>query len=154
PACRALGYEPADLVGAYFSDFAHPDDKARFVRNRTRYLSGAPLDSLDHRYRFVGRDGAIQWLEGNPTTLSDETGEAVGIVNTFRDVSEQVAAETALAASEARYRLIAEKIPDIFVQTDKNGRIEYISPACRKLGFEPAELVGSKVSDVTHPEDR
>ncbi|HTX51376.1 MAG TPA: ATP-binding protein [Caulobacteraceae bacterium] len=59
-----------------------------------------------------------------------------------------------LAESEMRYRLIAERSPDIIIRYDIEGRIEYISPAARNYNYEPDELVGRNVRELLEPQDQ
>jgi PAS domain S-box-containing protein len=56
-----------------------------------------------------------------------------------------------LAESEARYRMLAETVPDIIVRYDTNGIIEYASPAIRQLGYEPESVIGRNVMEF-HPQ--
>jgi PAS domain S-box-containing protein len=60
-----------------------------------------------------------------------------------------------LAASEQRYRLLAENSSDAILLLDADGVIEWASPAVRtELGYEPGELVGRTHVDFVHFEDR
>jgi PAS domain S-box-containing protein len=52
-----------------------------------------------------------------------------------------------LGDSEARYRLLAERSPDIILRYDLTGRVEYVSSATRLYGYEPAEVIGRNVAE-------
>lgn len=62
-------------------------------------------------------------------------------------------AEAVVAASEARFRVLAENTADIITCSDASGRRIYVSPASRNLGYEPHELMGSRPRDLAHPDD-
>jgi diguanylate cyclase (GGDEF)-like protein/PAS domain S-box-containing protein len=60
-----------------------------------------------------------------------------------------------LRASEAHYRLLADNSTDLVARMDLEGRVLYASPACGALlGLAPAELVGSTLADLMHPDER
>jgi PAS domain S-box-containing protein len=56
-----------------------------------------------------------------------------------------------LSESEARYRLLAERSPDIIIRYDIAGVIEYISPAAANYGYEPASLIGRNLAELLDP---
>ncbi|MFI4975682.1 MAG: PAS domain S-box protein [Caulobacterales bacterium] len=60
----------------------------------------------------------------------------------------------ALTDSEARYRQLTERSSDIIMRSNSAGVIEYISPACRQLGYAPGEMIGREVMDFLHPDGR
>ncbi len=70
------------------------------------------------------------------------------------DVSRRVAAEQAQAASESRYRLIAESAADVVIATDGGGRVTFASPSTRTtLSFEPDDIEGHTIAAFVHPDD-
>src|SRR5438309_9781085 len=117
------------MIGQPGSNFVHPDEVERLRDNTAQFmLAGDPDFSRDRRYRIRLKDGGYRWHEGNPSPIRDGSGAVIGMLNVVRDVHEGVAAADALAASEARYRLLAEHMSDIVVKLDVEGRIEYVSP--------------------------
>jgi PAS domain S-box-containing protein len=56
-----------------------------------------------------------------------------------------------LSESEARYRVLAERSPDVILRYDTDGRVEYVSPAARHYGYEPADLVGRNIVELIDP---
>ena len=64
-------------------------------------------------------------------------------------------AEAALRASEQRFRRTFEQAPVGVVQIGADGRVEAVNPAyCRLLGYPAADLIGRRVEEWTHPDDR
>ncbi len=81
--------------------------------------------------------------------------DAVHVRWLIRDESTRVAAERALVESEARYRLIADSSSDVVLTTNGLGLINYASPSTLVvLHCSPHELVGRRVEDVVHSDDR
>lgn len=71
-------------------------------------------------------------------------------VMTAHDVTEQQAAQAALASSEARYRLLAENMTDVVWCLDlETLRCTYVSPSVIPLrGFTPEELMAQPVETM------
>lgn len=71
-----------------------------------------------------------------------------------RDVTQQKEAEAALRRSEAHFRSLIENALDMITVLDADGGILFASPSVRRtLGYEPEELLGTRVFDFVHPDD-
>lgn len=70
------------------------------------------------------------------------------------DVTIQRRAESARAASEARYRLLAENAADMIARVGLDGRLSFVSPASRELlGYEPEDLIGQPTTMLAFASD-
>ncbi|MEQ1702434.1 MAG: PAS domain-containing protein, partial [Ilumatobacteraceae bacterium] len=59
-----------------------------------------------------------------------------------------------LAASERRYRMLAENATDVVYALDTTGRITWVSPSVEEiLGWRPGDLVGRLLHEILHPDD-
>jgi phosphoserine phosphatase RsbU/P len=135
----ALGLPLADWSSAYGCFYEDgvtpfPADQlplARAIKGETVY--DYPL--------FVknSHTGAGIWLSINSSPLRDETGEVVGGVAVFRDVT---AKRRELARSDL-LTAVVEQTADTVIITDRDGLIEYVNPAVeRTTGFAARELIG------------
>jgi len=87
----------------------------------------------------------------------DSEGIFPSIIGTMRPIDERKAMENRLAASEKKFRLIAENSSDGLLVLNAENTIEYISPFyIKQLGY-PAEHFSPKTYDniynLMHPED-
>ncbi|MBX3008777.1 MAG: PAS domain S-box protein [Melioribacteraceae bacterium] len=98
--------------------------------------------------------GELNWAETYKAPVVSESGELLGTVGFFRDISERKLAEQALIKSEAIKNAMVSNLSDVIVIIDKNGINKYKSPNVTKLfGWNPEELVGKNTWDNIHPDD-
>ncbi|MFI5021803.1 MAG: PAS domain S-box protein [Alphaproteobacteria bacterium] len=135
------GIEPSALVRGELRllDLIHPDDRATYVEGAKR--SAADLTPHEIEYRIVTPNAGIRWARSvsRPWRLKDGTTVWDGVV---LDITERKLAETALGASEARYRMLIEQAPEAIIVYDLGeGRfIEANRNAERLFGCDRAEL--------------
>jgi PAS domain S-box-containing protein len=157
PSCRAiLGYEPDELVGSLaLVNLAHPEDRARREQVRERFVAEGRTSGSPVRMRVRRKDGTYVWLETLTHIERDAESRIVEVQSWARDVSAAVAAEQALAQSEASFRSLLERMP-AGVAVHRDGTILYANAALVKMtGRERAEeIVGRSLLELIHPAER
>jgi PAS domain S-box-containing protein len=103
---------------------------------------------------FARRDGSRFVAEFTASPIVGE-GKIVGLVQAFHDVTGRKRLQAELAASEARFRVIAEKSPVMIWRTDPAGRCDWVNETwCEFRGLRPEQCQGDGWADAVHPEDR
>jgi len=100
-----------------------------------------------HEFRVKGEDGAIKWLSAQAQTRvgDDASLTWTGII---LDITARKKAESALSASEVRYRTLFETVPQGVVYHDKTMRITSANPAAQRiLGLTFEQLKGRQSID-------
>lgn len=139
---------------AAFNECIHPDERAWTLRRIAERLKTGEPD-YNVLTRIVRPDGQERCVSGSSVTLYGADGAAAFMMGTVRDVTDERQVQVALAESEARYRLLADNASDMIASFQPTGEISFISPACKNvLGYQPDEMVGRRVADFTHPDDR
>src|SRR3989338_6364056 len=58
-----------------------------------------------------------------------------------------------IAQGEERFQNLLQAIPDIIYKIDPAGRFVFVNDSIRRLGYEPADLIGKHFSEILHPDD-
>ncbi len=70
----------------------------------------------------------------------------------IRNISEKKIAELALKKSESLFKALVENLEDIITIVDKEGNIQYVSPAFERLtGFTAKDAIGTSGASFVHP---
>lgn len=131
----------------------HPEDREKTVRHaRQARLSGEPF-SFHFRFISPTKKELFVWAQGVP--LRDEHGAISGYLGAMVDLTEQRAAEQALAKSEEGFRMLAQRAP-IGIGVRVGSTIVYANPALARLhGLEsPEQLLGRDATEGASPSDR
>jgi PAS domain S-box-containing protein len=99
---RHFGWSPEALVGTHCCDLIHPDDQVR-VLDKVNQLLGTPGAARTIRCRYRAQDQSYRHIELIGVNMLDNK-RIQGILVNFRDISDRVASERALKASEQRLR--------------------------------------------------
>jgi len=130
----------------------HPDDQALVADRLADAIASKTTSSF--QARMIRPDGEARVVQSKAGCELDEHGQVVALIGLFQDVTDQVRNLENLTASEARYRLLAENTSDVIVRCALDGTLLYVSPACRTMGYEPEDLVGTPYDRLVHPDDR
>ncbi len=151
---RIHGYEPqgVDPTAAYASGGFHPDDNAMLAGLVERAV--ATGQGYECRLRLTRPDGGERITVTKAQCEYAANGQPAALFGVFQDITDSVRAHDAVAASEARYRLLADRASDIIVTYGVDGLVRYISPSIETAtGLKPADLLGRPVTDLILAED-
>ncbi len=152
--CKALFWLSADaeINSEVFNAVLHPDD-----REAVRQAIDACIhDGKPYRvvYRAVSPRGEIRHLLATGRTYYDHSGRALRFDGTTQDVTEQELADDSLRTSEARFRQLADAMPQIVWTARPDGVLDYVN-------HRWYEYIGQTEADVSpadwhlrvHPDD-
>lgn len=158
------GVDPAiGLAGVpreTFSRALHPDD---VERNRTEIL--AVLESGDmyvSEYRLAVPERPLRWLSVRGQVYRDPDGTPNRLSGVVVDITDRKAREaelaevvTALAASEARFRAIADSMPQMVWSSRPDGFHDYYNARWYEFtGMAPGSTDGTAWNGMFHPDDQ
>ena len=146
------GYSFGDLAGRSFpEELFPPGDRETAIRVFEQVRAGNVNQSFELDWRTkAARTRRIAWTATPLNNAQDEVGF---VIMTGVDVTEQRAAETALRASETRYRQLVENSLGFIVTHDLEGKLLSInSHGSATLGHEQAEMIGSPLRNYVDPE--
>ena len=153
---KMLGYKPEELTllsPAEVATLVHHEDRAFFFNRFKSRLEGKEADDC-YEFRAVRKDGSIVWMEAFASQIEYNGEPAVQAM--FMDIDGRKKNEVLIKKSEARYRELANFLPEIVFETDLTGKITFFSQNAFEIsGFTPEELEkGMNMLQFIIPEDR
>ena len=151
---RIHGVSP-DAFDPQYDDavaFYHSDDQARVRDWVTKAIDTGHAEPL--RLRLIRSDSEERMVISHCMPQREESGATVALFGVFQDITESVRVHDRIAASEARYRLLADNATDIIATYGLDGVFSYVSPAIEvSMGYRPEELIGRSFWQFMHPDD-
>lgn len=100
------------------------------------------------------KSGALDYVVKSPESMLDMPHLAERAIEQWAARAERTYMQKALLESEAQFRLLAENASDMIARLTTDGRMVYVSPACKTiLGYTPEEMTGTICFDFIHAED-
>jgi diguanylate cyclase (GGDEF)-like protein/PAS domain S-box-containing protein len=147
-ACANLGHRLEDLLGARLLDL-FPVIGALGLFDR--YVA-----AFERGEQLVVDDVAVPGSLTGSLRSFDLRGVVVDdmLCVSWRDVNERAVAAQLLAASERRYRMLAENASDVVMEVDPTGCLLWASPSLSELyGWDMQSTSHLSLFDVVHPDD-
>ena len=152
-AQTVMGWTAEELIGTEIAGLCVTDDLENLRAARRRAAHGEELDGFE--FRMSTKSGDVRWLTAHVAPIRDDQERVVGFVSGLRDTTKEVATRQALAASEARFRLLAENASDLVMLVDAELLIQWVSPSVESiLGWRADELLGTAAMMLIHEDDR
>ncbi|NMC80507.1 MAG: PAS domain-containing protein, partial [Chloroflexi bacterium] len=149
------GYTPEEFykdpdLGA---QIAHPEDLELLAKIPQNDSSNSEL-----RLRYIHKEGRAIWIEHRNVLITDEAGRLIAVEGIARDITERIAAERALIASEEKFRQLAENLREVFWIHELDGdKTIYVSPAYEEIWGRTRQSLyqdGASFLEGVHPDDK
>jgi PAS domain S-box-containing protein len=125
--CDLLGYTEAELEKLTPNDVTHPDDAAADFNLFQELLAGTRQRYTIEK-RYIRKDGVTIWTRLHVALVRQAAGDyAVAVIE---DITERRNAEELIRESEERFRVLTERISEVFYVADADPpRVLYVSTA-------------------------
>jgi PAS domain S-box-containing protein len=158
-ACRLHGMDPAlGVRGAPAETLlarVDPEDRPGLDSALAAAIDGTATLSIAYRVRLRGERGTVRWVMLRGRVLRDEAGQPTRLAGVALDITEQKHTEAALRESEARFRVIADTMPQAVWSALPDGYFDYFNRRWYELtGTEPGRAYGEAWAEFVHPDDR
>lgn len=98
---------------------------------------------------LFAKDGSLRHCEITGACLRNRKNQLVGMMGVVRDLTERLAAQRALAESEARLRNLVDQMPDYAAIIDRSGTIHFLNRSSGRMSV--SDIVGKSVFDLIAP---
>ncbi|HEV2665959.1 MAG TPA: PAS domain-containing protein, partial [Blastocatellia bacterium] len=155
--CRAILGLPLSKSTFAYEDWlrcVHPGD----ISDREAKLQDAyehRLEEWPAQYRILRADtGELRWVESTVRIFYDAQGAPLRLIGTILDITDRILAEEAIRESEARFRQLADAMPQIVYTCGPDGLDDYANQQWSEyLGFPIEQSIGGKWMEAVHPDD-
>lgn len=145
--CDMLGYARDELLGKAVKDITHPADYGRGSQYRAELAHGA-AQSMSSEKRFLRKDGTIMWARSTMSSVCDDAGNPQYVISVVEDITDR-------KELERRFELTFNQAAVGMTQSGLDGRLLQVNQKyADMLGYTREELLGMRIEDLTHPEDR
>lgn len=159
---EVLGWREDELIGRLLFDFIHPDDLEHTRTAAASHEAGGSYSSFENRYRR--RDGTYRWISWS-TRPTDAVITAVGRDITMEKEAAEVlsrteealrqAQERELEASEAKYQVLTNAMPQMVWSTLPDGFHDYYNAQWYEFtGVPVGSTDGEGWNGMFHPDDQ
>jgi PAS domain S-box-containing protein len=148
--CDILGYSQTELLSEPLQAITRFDDLRAELAECRKLLSGQ-IQSFSSQKRHLRRDGRVLWLKGTVTLVRDD---ATNRPDSFLAVIEdrtlhRKAIQQALSEGEQNFRVLTDKISDLFFSLDLDLRCSFWNRAAESLtGILAGAVLGKRVGDA------
>ena len=157
-----VGYTEQELLARTFQDITHPDDLETDL-NQVRALLAGDIATYTMEKRYIRKDRRIVWANLTVSLLRDADGQPRHLISVIEDISDRKTveadmrhAEAALAANEARLRLV-QTVGGIAAmdRTLPNGEMVISEEFVKLYGLPPGQTRISLADFLllVHPDD-
>jgi PAS domain S-box-containing protein len=152
-AQEIFGYEASEMKGASIIRLIPIDRQDEEDQIKEKVTRGENVESFETLRQT--KDGRLIDVSITASPIKDANGKVIGVSKVARDITASKRAETALRASEAELRNMAEAMPQIVWITRPDGWNTYFSQQWMDYtGLSLEQSLGHGWNEPFHPEDQ
>ena len=146
---RLTGWSRTEAIGRPAEDVFH------IINQKTRRpallpvaetLAQGTIYGLANDTVLIARDGSECAIADSCAPIRNRTGNVIGTVLVFRDVSREYATQAALRDSATRIQAILNTVADVIITIDERGIVWTANLAVKTMfGYDVGEIVGQNI---------
>jgi PAS domain S-box-containing protein len=149
---RLFGYTAGEAVGQPVTLLIPPDRLKEEPSILARLKRGERVDHFETIRRK--KDGTLIDISLTISPVKDSQGKVIGASKIARDITQRKQAEAAVLASEARFRQLADAMPQIVWTANPDGYIDYFNERWYEFtGFSRNTLGDGSWEPILHSDD-
>lgn len=150
---RLFGLPPVrTLPAGDIEALVQRDDRSAPSSQATRSTGEAALN-VEYRIRRADT-GELRWISRRAEFVRDGAGQPVWMRGIVQDVTDRKLAEATLKASESRFRVLAQAIPNQVWTAAPDGRLDWMNQKIyQDSGWPEEDLMGDGWIRLVHPDD-
>ena len=149
--CSFLGRPREEILNRTIFDLRN-QEYARCVFEKDQQVMTSRKILREHFWRSYP-DGSEVMFDMQGVPFEDDKGNLLGVINVYRDITEQVRMEMAVRESEIKYRELVENANSIILKLDCSGLITFFNEFAQQFfGFSEEEVLGKPLVGTIAPE--
>jgi PAS domain S-box-containing protein len=150
--CTTLGRSREELLGKPARSFMFEPDFLPNEADFRRLMTGDEANLVvEGRYRHA--DGHLIWGRLHGSVIRADDGEIRYFVSQVEDISESIAAVSALTASEVRNAAVIDATLDAMIVIDAATVVTAFNPAAERMfGYRSDQVIGRDMAGMIMPE--
>ena len=151
---KIFGFKKGEVIGKKYFDLGiySPEQIERFKKDYKDSIEGKKISLRE--IQISKKDGSIAWLSVQNSLK--KIGNEILIEGIAQDITERKTAELKLVESEARYRNLADSLPEVIFEIDLRFNITYTNSIASKIfGYSKEEFKkGMKIFQFVEVDDK
>ncbi|UAY51080.1 PAS domain S-box protein [Ferruginibacter albus] len=150
---RIFGYTPEEMIGQHISKIIPPDRLNEETTIIETLKKGLRVEHFETKR--LTKDGRLLDVSLAISPLKNSNGMIIGASKVARDITEQKKIIRDLQESEAKFRLLADSMPQKIWTSDIKGNLNYFNKAVYdESGLQYEDIYNYGWMDVVHPDDK